>query len=180
MKKNHSSLSKVIWGIVYFCTIDGFFQSGFFRILKKALSELICTRLYSLLNSQKWNLYANSAREIICLICAQKNIAKKYIFSLIRVEKFKLTPHSGYKPNEILSQQPRKSPLDLNDLGKWWVIFFQKLHFFKSWQSNEKMGCSSAFLWIFYSCNKITTTQIKIFCQNQNGFFWSISRQMMI
>ena len=30
-----------IWGSVYFCTMN-----GFFRILKKALSELICTRLY--------------------------------------------------------------------------------------------------------------------------------------
>ena len=30
-----------IWGIIYFCTMD-----GFFRILEKRLSELICTRLY--------------------------------------------------------------------------------------------------------------------------------------
>ena len=30
-----------IWGIIYFCNMD-----GFFRILKKAVSELICTRLY--------------------------------------------------------------------------------------------------------------------------------------
>ena len=30
-----------IWGSIYFCTTD-----GFFRILKKALSELICTRLF--------------------------------------------------------------------------------------------------------------------------------------
>ena len=30
-----------IWGIVHFCTID-----GFFRILKKTSSKLICTRLY--------------------------------------------------------------------------------------------------------------------------------------
>ena len=29
------------WGSIYFCTMD-----GFFRILKKALSELICTQLY--------------------------------------------------------------------------------------------------------------------------------------
>ena len=31
----------LIWGILYFCTMD-----RFFRILKKGLSELICTRLY--------------------------------------------------------------------------------------------------------------------------------------
>ena len=29
-----------IWGSIYFCTME-----GFFKILKKALSELICTRL---------------------------------------------------------------------------------------------------------------------------------------
>ena len=29
------------WGIIYFCTMD-----GFFRILEKNSSELICTRLY--------------------------------------------------------------------------------------------------------------------------------------
>ena len=32
---------RFIWGSVYFCTMD-----GFFKILKKAVSELICTRLY--------------------------------------------------------------------------------------------------------------------------------------
>ena len=30
-----------IWGIIFFCTMD-----GFFRILEKRLSELICTWLY--------------------------------------------------------------------------------------------------------------------------------------
>ena len=30
-----------IWGSIYFCTMD-----GFFRIFKKAVSELICTLLY--------------------------------------------------------------------------------------------------------------------------------------
>ena len=32
---------RFIWGSVYFCTMD-----GFFRILKKAVSELICILLY--------------------------------------------------------------------------------------------------------------------------------------
>ena len=32
-----------LWGIIYFCTMD-----GFFRILEKTSSELICTRLYIL------------------------------------------------------------------------------------------------------------------------------------
>jgi hypothetical protein len=35
--------SPFIWGIIYFCTMD-----GFFRILEKISSELICTRLYLL------------------------------------------------------------------------------------------------------------------------------------
>ena len=33
--------STFIWGIIYFCTMD-----GFSRILEKKLSELLCTRLY--------------------------------------------------------------------------------------------------------------------------------------
>ena len=33
-----------IWGIIFFCTMD-----GFFRILEKTSSELICTRLYIVL-----------------------------------------------------------------------------------------------------------------------------------
>ena len=34
-----------IWGFLYFCTMD-----GFFRILEKTSSELICTRLYHILS----------------------------------------------------------------------------------------------------------------------------------
>ena len=34
--------SPFIWGIIYFCTMD-----GSFRILEKTSSELICTRLYT-------------------------------------------------------------------------------------------------------------------------------------
>ena len=37
-------LKAFIWGSFSFCTMD-----GFFRILQKALSELICTRLYILI-----------------------------------------------------------------------------------------------------------------------------------
>ena len=37
-KKTSSSF---IWGIIFFCSMD-----GFFRILEKRQSELICTRLY--------------------------------------------------------------------------------------------------------------------------------------
>ena len=44
--------SPFIWGIIYFCTMD-----GFFRILEKTSSELICTRLYLfILNGDKWQL----------------------------------------------------------------------------------------------------------------------------
>ena len=32
---------RLIWGSIYSCTMD-----GFFRIFKKAVSEIICTRLY--------------------------------------------------------------------------------------------------------------------------------------
>ena len=38
-----------IWGIIYFCTIN-----GFFRILEKTSSELICTRLYVL----RWKTFS--------------------------------------------------------------------------------------------------------------------------
>ena len=40
---------RFIWGSVYFCTMD-----GFFRILKKAVSELICTRLYIVAAATCW------------------------------------------------------------------------------------------------------------------------------
>ena len=36
---------RFIWGSIYSCTMD-----GFFRIFKKAVSELICTRLYNLIS----------------------------------------------------------------------------------------------------------------------------------
>ena len=36
-------LKAFIWGIIHFCTMD-----GFFRILENTSSELICTRLYLL------------------------------------------------------------------------------------------------------------------------------------
>ena len=37
--------SPFIWGIIFFCTMD-----GFFRILKKTSFQLFCTRLYFYLN----------------------------------------------------------------------------------------------------------------------------------
>ena len=44
-----------IWGIIFFCTMD-----GFFRILEKRLSELICTRLYlSRCKVRQWENYRN-------------------------------------------------------------------------------------------------------------------------
>ena len=39
--------SPFIWDITYFCTMH-----GFFRILEKTSSELICTRLYSLIQEE--------------------------------------------------------------------------------------------------------------------------------
>ena len=47
----------------------------------------------------------------------------------------------------------------------------------RSWKKLSKL----CFHWLwFYSCNKLNTTQIQISRQNWNGFFWNISRQMMI
>ena len=39
-----------IWGIIYFCNMD-----GFFRILEKTSSKLICTRLYLRLLQRTYN-----------------------------------------------------------------------------------------------------------------------------
>ena len=39
---------------------------------------------------------------------------------------------------------------------------------------------SVASYWLWYSCNKITTTQIQIFRQNWNCFFSNINHQMII
>ena len=43
---------RFIWGSVYFCTMD-----GFFRILNKALSKLICTRQFDLIRSNLILIY---------------------------------------------------------------------------------------------------------------------------
>jgi len=40
--------SPFIWGVIFFCTMD-----GFSRILEKKLSELLCTRLYQWKNEYK-------------------------------------------------------------------------------------------------------------------------------
>ena len=40
---------RFIWGSIYSCTMN-----GFFRIFKKAVSELICTRLYSVWSAKEW------------------------------------------------------------------------------------------------------------------------------
>ena len=45
---------RFIWGSIYSCTID-----GFFRIFKKAVSELICTRLYVVPVKSKGNISQN-------------------------------------------------------------------------------------------------------------------------
>ena len=42
---------RFIWGSIYSCTMD-----GFFRILKKAVSELICTRLY--INARQIHIFS--------------------------------------------------------------------------------------------------------------------------
>ena len=46
---------RFIWGSIYSCTMD-----GFFRIFKKAVSELICTRLYQICKSDLlfWAIWA--------------------------------------------------------------------------------------------------------------------------
>ena len=59
-KKNFLCLSmKRLWGIIHFCTMD-----GFFRILEKTSFQLICTRLYgqllNIISSYGW--YEKSLR----------------------------------------------------------------------------------------------------------------------
>ena len=51
--------SPFIWGIIFFCTMD-----GFIRILEKRLSELICTRLYPLVTQVSKSAIANHKSKI--------------------------------------------------------------------------------------------------------------------
>ena len=50
--------SPFIWGIIFFCTMD-----GFSRILEKKLSELLCTRLYMHFLFQVFGIFCTMAAE---------------------------------------------------------------------------------------------------------------------
>ena len=57
---------RFIWGSIYSCTMD-----GFFTIFKKAVSELICTRLYSdklyiKMMRYPWTIHNDMAAHGIC------------------------------------------------------------------------------------------------------------------
>ena len=47
-----------VWSIIYFCTMD-----GFFRILKKISSKLICTRLYLWIALYDYYFYLQKSSE---------------------------------------------------------------------------------------------------------------------
>ena len=66
--------SPFIWGIIFFCTMD-----GFSRILEKRLSQLICTRLYMthvyvMIGPFIWYRQCNDSFDWIVIF------SKKYIF----------------------------------------------------------------------------------------------------
>ena len=69
-KKNFFSFSVwkkprwFIWGSIYSWTMD-----GFFRIFKKAVSELICTRLYILLFTGNLEMDANNIWTLLKIVC---------------------------------------------------------------------------------------------------------------
>ena len=60
-----------LWGITYFCTMG-----GFFRILEKTSSELICTRLY-FNQSQQINLFQLMNYFVIGLNCCRMSKRKQ-------------------------------------------------------------------------------------------------------
>ena len=76
--------SLFIWDIIYFCNI-----SGFFRILEKTLSELICTRLYKVMdkgNKLKFEILDNWKKE---LFSTKWRILKQFISKRVLKHQFK-------------------------------------------------------------------------------------------
>ena len=91
-KKSASSQWKstlfFVWGIVYFCTMD-----GFFRILEKTSSKIICTRLYVLVFTLPWccsfsfiewdmHDWLHFLDSAAVLWCGYTTYTKEYIYSL--------------------------------------------------------------------------------------------------
>ena len=69
-----------IRGIISFCTMD-----GFFRILEKRLSELICTRLYLVMINQQSHIAKSASAHIradahACPCCAAYSTHGNYIW----------------------------------------------------------------------------------------------------
>ena len=58
--------SPFIWGIIFFCTMD-----GFSRILEKKLSKLLCTRLYRVLMMIRCSFYVFLVLSLLyyCIYC---------------------------------------------------------------------------------------------------------------
>ena len=76
-----------IWDSIYFCNVD-----GFFRILKKALSELICTRLYIQLSTFSDSIYADKGKRL-----GLKSVNSNYVDNFI-----------GWGPEKLLSKNVLK------------------------------------------------------------------------
>ena len=73
--------SPFIWGIIYFCNMD-----GFFRIMEKTSSELICTRLYLI------GFYFGSSSNFVWHITYKLpdvvHIEKHYMHQIFSVTRF--------------------------------------------------------------------------------------------
>ena len=87
---------RLIWGSIYSCTMD-----GFFRIFKKAVSELICTRLY-LLKGNKANLW-------IQLVTVRQNLGMLLQNKLN--QKLKLSKNIFYK-NVLLNYYSKREKIE--------------------------------------------------------------------
>ena len=84
--------SPFIWGIIFFCTMD-----GFSRILEKKLSELLCTRLYlyiciyviSAIFDQSWKIEEEDRKVLLKLLLTR---AKNGLF-YARFFEFEVESH---------------------------------------------------------------------------------------
>ena len=75
--------SPFIWGIIFFCTMD-----GFFRILKKTSFQLFCTRLYlkffdffQLFSSSCWTFWRS-----LCAVNSKKKFSQEWVGEIFNAE----------------------------------------------------------------------------------------------
>ena len=119
----------------------------------------------------------NEVSTSFCVRYAKPSKCTKYLWCVTqrRILKWYLTRDTQNLRNEVLSSsmvfffRARRKTIEMD------YEVLRKTEFLKWYQTRAGYYHHS-----WYSCNKITTTQIQISRQNWNGFFSNISHQVMI